>query len=143
MQGLEGCPHKSHKRLPRIDQRSNGSYQRTKGPEEVNHSFRASEATPDRYARAHPSENKHVLSLKSSTVVDKWRSLQTSTKTYFLGRLGGYCRGAIIRDTELSPLKNTLREIRTKPPRGDNRATYKNQRHLPEGLPPRAGLRLA
>jgi hypothetical protein len=33
--------------------------------------------------------------------------------------------GAIIRDTQIIPLTNVLREIRAKLPRGDSRATYK------------------
>jgi hypothetical protein len=49
----------------------------------------------------------------------------------------------IIRDTRIIPLTNALREIRTKVSRGDNQATYKDLRRPPEGLLPRAGLRLA
>jgi hypothetical protein len=38
-----------------------------------------------------------------------------------------YVSGAIIRDTRINPLTNAFREIRTKLPRGDSRATYKNR----------------
>jgi hypothetical protein len=41
-----------------------GPIKAQKPPKESNHSFRASGATPDGCARVHPSENKHVLSLK-------------------------------------------------------------------------------
>jgi hypothetical protein len=45
--------------------------------------------------------------------------------------------GALIRDTQITALTNTLREIRTKPPRGDNRATYESR-----GISPQAALHL-
>jgi hypothetical protein len=53
-------------------------------------------------------------------------------KFSYLGR-GLYIlvSGAIIRNTWIIPLTNSLREIRTKLPRGDSRATYKNRDIFP------------
>jgi hypothetical protein len=79
------------KRLPRSDQRSNGTYQRTKAPEGVNHSFGASGATPDECAHAHPSNNEHVLSLKKQHARGQVGEPPNKYQKYFLGRLRGYC----------------------------------------------------
>jgi hypothetical protein len=54
----------------------------------------------------------------------------------------GLLSGVIIRDTQIIPPKNTLGEVRTKPPRGNSEVPLK-PRPLPEDLPPRVELRLA
>jgi hypothetical protein len=72
----------------------------------------------------HQKTNTSYLS-KSSTLVGEQQSLQTSTKSISLEGLGATVR-AIIMDTQIIPLTNALREIRTELLRDDSRATYKN-----------------
>jgi hypothetical protein len=90
MQRLGGFPRK---KSPSLTKRSNETDQRIKAPEGVNHSFGASGATPDGCARAHPSKNRHTLSLRKAAHL--WANDRASKQVpkYFLGRLRGYCRG--------------------------------------------------
>jgi hypothetical protein len=77
------------KRSPRLNKRSNNADKRIKVPEGVNHSFRASGATPDGCTHAHPSENKHVLYLEKQHARGQAAEPPNKYKKYFLGRLGG------------------------------------------------------
>jgi hypothetical protein len=70
--------------------------------------------------------------LKSSMLVGEQQSLQTSTKSTSLEGSGATV-GSDNKGYPNYPLTNALREIRTKPARGDGRATYES-RDIPSSV---------
>jgi hypothetical protein len=66
-----------------------GPIKEQKPPKGANHSFGALGATPDGCTRAHPSENKHVISLKKQYARGQAAEPPNMYQKYLLGRLGG------------------------------------------------------
>jgi hypothetical protein len=115
--GLGAALANHAKRLPRSDQRSNGTYQRIKVVKEST-TPSGQQGLHRTGALAHPSTNKHVLPLKKQHAHGRASEPPNKYQKYFIGRLGGLLSGAIIRHTtRIISLTTALREIRTKLPR--------------------------
>jgi hypothetical protein len=107
----------SQKGPPSLTKRSNKTDQRIKAPEGVNHSFGASGATPDGCAHAHPSENRHVLSLRKAARPRANGRASKQVPEVLPWKAQGLLPGVVIRDTLITPRTNALRGIKDRTPK--------------------------